>query len=49
MIDKRKRSSGFLYLVRVGSYESYEQAKSALSEFKKKYPAEDGIVIKVEK
>jgi len=46
-INKREITSGYLYIVRVGAYESYNEAKSALSKLKSKYPAEDGIVIKV--
>ena len=48
-VEMRERSSGYLYIVRIGAYESYDEAKRALSELKGKYPAEDGIVIKVEK
>ncbi|MCK4812854.1 MAG: SPOR domain-containing protein [Candidatus Marinimicrobia bacterium] len=48
-IDTREGSSGTLYLVRIGAYETYDEAKHALSEFKDSYPAEDGIVIKVPK
>jgi len=48
-VDKRERTNGYLYLVRVGAYDSYDQAKQALVELKLKYPSEDGIVIKVEK
>ena len=48
-IAKRERSSGYLYLVRIGEYETYDEAKQALSELKNKYPAEAGIVVKVEK
>jgi len=46
-INTREITSGYLYVVRVGAYESYNEAKSALTELKSKYPAEDGIVIKV--
>jgi len=48
-IDKRERSSGYLYIVRIGEYENYDEAKRALSELKDKYPSEAGIVVKVEK
>lgn len=48
-IDLRERSNGYLYLVRIGAYDSYDQAKSALADLKTKHPSEDGIVIKVEK
>lgn len=46
-INTREITSGYLYIVRVGAYESYNEAKSALSKLKSKYPSEDGIVIKV--
>lgn len=48
-IDKRERTSGYLYLIRIGAYETYDQAKTALNDLKAKYPSEEGIVIKVEK
>ncbi len=48
-IDTRDGSSGVLYLVRIGAYEAYDEAKRALSELKDNYPAEDGIVIRVPK
>ncbi len=48
-IDQRERSNGYLYLVRVGAYATYDLAKNALAELKAKHPSEDGIVIKVEK
>ena len=46
-INTREITSGYLYIVRVGAYETYNEAKNALSELKSKYPSEDGIVIKV--
>jgi len=46
-ITAREITSGYLYIVRVGAYETYNEAKSALSDLKSKYPSEDGIVIKV--
>ena len=46
-MDRRERASGYLYLARIGSYGTYDEAKLALSELKSKYPSEDGIVIKV--
>ena len=46
-IKTREITAGYLYIVRVGAYENYNEAKSALAELKSKYPAEDGIVIKV--
>ncbi|MEA2077101.1 MAG: SPOR domain-containing protein [Candidatus Marinimicrobia bacterium] len=48
-VEMRERTSGYLYLIRIGAYASYDEAKRALSELKIKYPSEDGIVIKVEK
>jgi cell division septation protein DedD len=46
-INKREITSGYLYIIRIGAYETYNEAKSALSDLKSKYPSEDGIVIKV--
>ncbi|MCF7831951.1 MAG: SPOR domain-containing protein [Candidatus Marinimicrobia bacterium] len=46
-INTREITAGYLYIVRVGAYESYDEAKKALVELKSKYPSEDGIVIKV--
>jgi len=46
-INTREITSGYLYIVRVGAYETYNEAKNALSELKSRYPSEDGIVIKV--
>ncbi len=46
-ITIREITSGYLYIVRIGAYETYSEAKSALSDLKSKYPSEDGIVIKV--
>jgi cell division septation protein DedD len=46
-ITIREITSGYLYIVRVGAYETYNEAKSALSDLKSKYPSEDGIVIKM--
>jgi hypothetical protein len=48
-IDKRQRTDGYLYLIRIGAYDTYDQAKNALNDLKTKYPSEEGIVIKVEK
>jgi cell division septation protein DedD len=46
-MDKRERTSGYLYLARIGAYDTYDEAKRALAELKSAYPSEDGIVIKV--
>ena len=46
-IITKEITSGYLYIVRVGTYETYNEAKSALFDLKSKYPSEDGIVIKV--
>ncbi len=48
-IEIREGSSGSLYLVRIGAYETYDEAKNALTRLKKNHPSEEGIVIKVEK
>ncbi|MBW6458699.1 MAG: SPOR domain-containing protein [FCB group bacterium] len=48
-IETRETSSGYLYVVRVGAYETNDEARSALSELKMKYPSEDGIVIRIAK
>jgi cell division septation protein DedD len=48
-IDSKQRTSGYLYLVRIGAYDTYDEAKQALEKLKAAYPSEDGIVIKVEK
>ena len=46
-ISRREITSGYLYIVRIGEFETYNEAKNALSELKSKHPSEDGIVIKV--
>ncbi len=46
-INRREITSGYLYIVRIGEFETYNEAKNALSELKSKHPSEDGIVIKV--
>ncbi|MDZ7820577.1 MAG: SPOR domain-containing protein [Candidatus Marinimicrobia bacterium] len=38
-----------LYLVRIGAYEGYQEAKQALLSLKEQYPSEEGIVVKVAK
>ena len=48
-IETRKGSSGTLYLIRVGAYSTYDEARRALTELKIKYPSEDGIVTRVER
>ncbi|MCK5816491.1 MAG: SPOR domain-containing protein, partial [Candidatus Marinimicrobia bacterium] len=47
VITIREITSGYLYIVQIGAYETYNEAKSALSNLKSKYPSEEGIVIKV--
>lgn len=46
-IEIRETSSKPLYIVQVGEFETYQEAKRGLSRFKSKYPAEEGIVVKV--
>jgi len=48
-IERRQTSSGYLYVIRVGAYETNDEARSALSDMKKKYPSEDGIVVRIVK
>lgn len=45
-VEERKSSYGSLLLIRVGAFESYEEAREALSRLKAKYPDEEGIVVK---
>ena len=48
-IVTREISSGTLYIVQLGAYEDYDEAKYALTKFKSRYPAEEGIVVRVNK
>ncbi|MDD3095738.1 MAG: SPOR domain-containing protein [Candidatus Neomarinimicrobiota bacterium] len=48
-IEKRESTTTPLYLVRVGGYENYEEARQALSLLKSRYPSEEGIVVKTVK
>lgn len=48
-IDIRGNLNKPLYIVQLGEFETYEEAKSSLSRFKSNYPDEEGIVIKVKK
>lgn len=49
LIETRQGGSGTLYLVRIGAYEEYNEARQALSVLKDQDPSEEGIVVKVEK
>lgn len=48
-IEKRESTTTPLFLVRVGGYENYEEARQALSLLKTRYPSEEGIVVKTVK
>lgn len=48
-IEKRESTTTPLYLVRIGGYENYEEARQALSLLKTRYPSEEGIVVKTVK
>lgn len=45
-IEERESTYGSLYLIRVGAYEKYDEARDALTRLKEKYPDEEGIVVK---
>jgi hypothetical protein len=48
-IVRREISSGTLYIVQLGAYEDYDEAKYALTKFKSRFPSEEGIVVRVNK
>ncbi len=46
-IEHRKSNGKTLYLVQVGEFVTYQEAKAGLSRLKSSFPSEDGIVVKV--
>lgn len=47
IVVENQRESSSLYIVRVGSYGSYNEAKQAYENMKQRYPSVDGYVTKV--